>query len=65
MLDLFRVKCSCGQSDGNDDIVLNRDIEYSECDGSEILIRETRKCDICGNKYVVLVHYKRMYEKLE
>ena len=63
--DAFRARCMCGQSDGHDDAVLSRDLECSEYDLSKVVIRETRRCDICGRKYVVLVHYERTYEKLE
>lgn len=57
------VKCPhCGQSDGNDDIVLNKRIicmNYSDC---EISIE--KRCDICGKKYEVVAVYKFEYEKL-
>lgn len=57
------VKCPyCGKSDGNDDVILEKeiiDMNYSECKISMI-----KQCDICGRKYEVLAEYKFSYEQL-
>ena len=63
MIKISYVRCPyCGKSDGNDDIVLDKQIinmNYSECKISMI-----KQCDICGKKYEVLAEYKFSYEQL-
>ena len=57
------VRCPhCGKSDGNDDIVLNKQIIYMDYANCEISIE--KQCDICGKKYEVIAEYKFSYEKL-
>lgn len=57
------IRCPhCGKSNGNDDIVLDKqiiDINYSEC-----RISIEKECDICGKKYEVLAEYRFSYEQL-
>lgn len=52
----------CGKSDGNDDIILNKEIIYMNNSDCEISIK--KQCDICGKKYVVIANYKFSHEKL-
>ena len=63
MIKISYIRCPhCGKSDGNDDIVLNKqivDMNYSECQISII-----KQCDICGKKYEVLAEYKFSHEQL-
>lgn len=60
------VKCTCGKSDGNDDIVISRLLsnEFHDFSGQEVVIEETRVCDICRKPYKVQMHYKFQYELL-
>ena len=54
---MYYPKCIyCGQSDGNDDIVLEVKIEYKN--NQECKIIEKRQCDICGRKYHISQTYK-------
>lgn len=58
------VKCPCGHSDGNDDANSYSVLERSY-NGSELVIRESRKCDICHKYYSVIMHYKLEYEEVD
>ena len=57
--------CPCGRSDGNDDAVLLQELVFVEYNASQLIVKETRKCDSCSNEYVVLLHYKFAYETRE
>ena len=57
------VKCPCGHSDGGDDIIDSYSVLDRSYNGSELVIRESRKCDICHKYYSV--HYKLQYEEVE
>lgn len=59
------IKCTCGLSDGNDDIVIFCTIENISYDRKEIIVREVRQCDICNRKYAVLLHYCLSYEEMK
>lgn len=59
------VKCNCGQSDGNDDIIDSYSVLERSCNGSEMVVRETRRCDICHKYYHVIMHYKLEHEEVE
>lgn len=52
-----------GKSDGNDDIILNKEIIYMNNSDCEISIK--KQCDICGKKYMVIANYKFSHEKLD
>lgn len=58
-------KCSCGQSDGNDDIIDSYSVLERSYNGSEMVVRETRRCDICHKYYHVIMHYKLEHEEVE
>lgn len=58
------VKCSCGKSDGNDRIDGYSIVERSY-NASEMVVRETRKCNVCHEFYHVIMHYKLEYEEVE
>lgn len=58
-------KCSCGQSDGNDDIIDSYSVLERSYNGSEMVVRETRRCDICHKYYHVIMHYKLDHEEVE
>ena len=45
------VKCPCGHSDGGDDIIDSYSVLDRSYNGSELVIRESRKCDICHKYY--------------
>lgn len=51
---------NCGQSDGADDLILYSDVEDIFSD--KIIVREKRRCDICGHEYEVFIHYNFVYE---
>ena len=51
---------SCGQSDGADDLILSSIVD--EIFSDEVIIKETRRCDICGHVYEVFIHYDFAYE---
>lgn len=59
------VKCSCGQSDGNDDRIDGYSVIERSHNAAEMVIRELRKCDICHKFYYVIMHYKLDYEEVE
>lgn len=59
------IKCPCGLSDGNDDKIISQTIEDMSYNGSEIVVREVRRCDICNKKYEVLMHYRLSYEEIK
>lgn len=63
MSKISYIRCPhCGKSDGNDDIVLDKqiiDMNYSDC-----IISTVKQCDICGKKYEVITEYKFSYESL-
>lgn len=50
----------CGKSDGNDDIILNKKIEYNDYSECKIIVE--KQCDICGKKYNVEMIYNFLYE---
>ena len=56
-------KCQCGRTDGNDDQVLRRRIKEISYNGNECIISELRKCDICGKKRWIDLHYKLNYKE--
>lgn len=59
------MKCPCGHSDGNDDRIDNYSVVERSYNGAEMIIRESRKCDICHKFYFVKMHYKLEYEEVE
>lgn len=59
------IRCDCGKSDGNDDQIISRKIVDTAYNGEETIILEERQCDICLNKYRVLMHYKLNYEEID
>lgn len=58
-------KCNCGQSDGNDDIIDSYSVLERSYNGSEMVVRETRRCDICHKYYHVIMRYKLEHEEVE
>lgn len=58
-------KCLCGYSDGGDDVIDSYAVLERSYNGSELVIRESRKCDICHKYYSVIMHYKLEYEEVE
>lgn len=58
------IKCPhCGQSDGNDDSILSRQMIGCSYNGEELEIEENRRCDVCGKVYTVRMHYELKYEE--
>lgn len=58
----MKLKCFyCGKSDGNDDIIVNREVVY--INETECQINETKQCDICGKKYTIEKHFSLEYER--
>lgn len=55
----------CNQSDGNDDLVVDRYIVSPLFLGNEIEVEEKRKCDICQNIYKVKMIYAFKYEVVD
>lgn len=58
-------KCHCGQSDGGDDVIDSYSVLDRSYNGSEMVVRETRRCDMCHKYYHVIMHYKLEYEGVE
>lgn len=58
-------KCTCGRSDGNDDIIDSYSVLDRSHNGSELIVRESRKCNICHKYYSVIMHYKLECEEVE
>lgn len=58
-------KCLCGHSDGGDDVTDNYSVLERSYNGSEMIIREIRRCDICHKYYSVIMHYKLEYEEVD
>ena len=57
------VQCPyCGKTDGNDDIILNKEIIYMDTSDCQISIK--KQCDICGKEYEVIAEYKFSHEML-
>lgn len=56
------IKCPCGQSDGNDDIIIDRKIQSPFWEREDMIITETRECDICHKPYKVKRFFKFKYE---
>lgn len=59
------IKCPCGKTDGNDDVVIKRELVFQEYNASAVVIREVRRCDSCLKEYSVLLHYNFSYEEPE
>ena len=58
---MFTAKCPyCHQSDGNDDLIINRRLVYADYSSAEVV--ETRLCDICNKTYECSKKYKFDYE---
>lgn len=57
------IKCPCGHTDGHDDQVICRHIVDIDYNGENLTMEEVRVCDVCYQKYRVLIHYKFQYEE--
>lgn len=63
MISINYVRCPhCGKSDGNDDIILNKEIIYMDTSDCQISVK--KQCDICGKIYEVIAEYKFSHEML-
>lgn len=58
------ITCPCGQSDGNDDIIVSSKIVGQTSNGGDIVIHEVRQCDICNKTYTVQMNYVLKFETL-
>ena len=59
-----KYKCSCGKSDGRDDVLLNSHIGVSVHNPEDVVIVETYKCDICGKAYKIAKHHTFSYAEM-
>lgn len=57
------IKCPCGKSDGADDPVVHREIYSISYNGEDLVLLETKVCDVCYNKYKILRHYTLRYDE--
>lgn len=59
------VKCPCGRTDGNDDLVESIELIDLSYNADECILLEERKCDICGQVRRVKMHFKFGWEEME
>ncbi len=57
------IKCPCGQSDGNSDAIVHREIQSPIWEHEDMTIIEVRECDICHKLYKVVKFFEFKYEK--
>ena len=56
MISISYVRCPhCGNSDGNDDIILSKEIIYMNASDCQISVK--KQCNICGKTYEVIAEY--------
>lgn len=63
MIRISYIRCPhCRKSDGNDDIILSKEIIYMDTSDCQISVK--KQCDICGKTYEVIAEYKFSHEML-